>query len=192
MTVIRKVVFFSFLFFLPAGVLLAGKPDSTTLKTVVKPGDFAPTFVLQNVEGKSVFLRDYAGTPRQLVDLPRKPVLLSFFASWCKPCRREIPELQKLISQIPPDSLQAFLVNVGDDAEAALKFIADFKTTMPVLLDKYGVVANKYCPQETADRVFLPTLVLIGKDGKIIHTKIGYKDGDMAALEQILKELLKL
>lgn len=169
----------------------AGSGDSSAVKPLLKEGDFAPTFALQNVEGKWFYLRDYSGTPRQLVNLPRKPVIISFFASWCKPCRREIPELQKLISKLPADSLQAFLINVADDAEKAANFVAEFKTTMPVLLDKYGAVAAKYCPQEAEGQLFLPTLVVIGRDGKVALSKVGYRDGDMNKIELVLNTLLK-
>lgn len=170
---------------------LAKGGDSTAVKPLLAEGDFAPTFALKNVQGEWFYLRDYAGTPRQLVNLPRKPVVISFFASWCKPCRREIPELQKLISKLPSDSLQAFLINVADDAEKAANFVAEFKTTMPVLLDKYGAIAAKYCPQEAEGQLFLPTLVVIGRDGKVALSKVGYRDGDMEKIELVLNTLLK-
>lgn len=194
----NKMMISGFLFLL-SGLLFSLAPqagfakdgDSTAVKPLLKEGVFAPTFALQNVEGKWFYLRDYAGTPRQLVTLPRKPVVISFFASWCKPCRREIPELQKVIDKLPADSIQAFLINVADDAEKAANFVAEFKTTMPVLLDKYGAVAEKYCPQEAEGQLFLPTLVVIDREGKVALSKVGYRDGDMDKIELVLNNLLK-
>ncbi|MBN8707141.1 MAG: TlpA family protein disulfide reductase [Bacteroidetes bacterium] len=172
-------------------ISFAGSGDSTSIKPLLKEGDFAPTFALKNVGGEWFYLRDFAGTPRQLMSMPRKPVVISFFASWCKPCRREIPELQKLIDKLPADSIQAFLINVADDAEKAVNFVAEFKTTMPVLLDKYGAVAEKYCPQEAEGQLFLPTLVVVDRDGKVALSKVGYRDGDMDKIELVLTSLLK-
>jgi len=159
---------------------------SPTLKT----GDKAPTFFLRTLDGEKFFLRDYAGEPRDYSNAPRRHVLLSFFASWCGPCKKEIPELEAILPKYLSDTFKAFLVNVGDNEDVVKKLITDGGYRTPVITDLHGVVAKKYCPTE-GDLVTLPTVVIIDKDGTIVFIKSGYQEGDVPVLEKHLKTLLQ-
>jgi thiol-disulfide isomerase/thioredoxin len=170
----------------------ASKKDSSrTPAAILKVGQKAPTFFLKTLEGTDFYLRDYVGEPRAFNKSPRKYVLISFFASWCKPCRREIPELEKLVSKYRSDSLAVFLMNAGDDETKINGFLKEVPVKIPVIMDIYGTAANKYCPKEDGDRIVLPTLALIGKDGNILYVHSGYTDGDMNRLEEALIPISK-
>jgi len=159
--------------------------DSTKTAPILKLGEKAPTFYLKTLEGEKFFLKDYCGTPRDFVKTPRRNVVLSFWASWCGPCRKEIPELEKLAEKYKSDDLAFFLIDVGDDVETSQKLVQERGYKIPVILDELGVAAGKYCPKD-GDRVILPTLAFIGKDGNLIHIKSGYAEGDLAAFEEKL------
>lgn len=169
----------------------AAKQDSSGSPIpILSIGQKAPIFFLKTLSGENFFLRDYCGEPRQFQDTPRRYVIISFFASWCKPCRQEIPELEKMTEKYRSDSLAVFLINAGDDETKIKGFLREIPTRIPVIMDIYGTAANKYCPKEDGDRIVLPTLALIGKDGKILYIHSGYK-GDLKALEDRLSQIFR-
>ena len=88
------------------------------------------------------------------------------------------------------DSLRVFLINAGDDEAKIGGFLKESPTKIPVIMDIYGTAASKYCPKEDGDRIVLPTLALIGKDGKILYIHSGYK-GDLKELESRLSQIFK-
>lgn len=185
---VMKNVMKVFLFLLTgAGCLFAQNGSTATLST----GQNAPTFFLRTLDGGKFFLSDYIGEPRQFSNAPRRHVLLSFFASWCGPCRKEIPELEAMLPKYISDSFQAFLVNVGDSEDVIKKMLIEGNYKTPVITDPHGVVAKKYCPKD-GDRVWLPTVAILSKEGKVAFIKSGYADGDVAKIEQALVELLGL
>lgn len=156
----------------------------------LKNGDAAPTFYLPTLNGDKFFLRDFVGTPREFKQTPRRHLVLSFFASWCAPCRKEIPELQALRKKYPGDEYEMVLINTGEKVETVQKIVKEQNYWLPVLLDPYGVVAKKYCPVDQSGAIMLPTLVIVGKDGIIHYIRTGYEEGDIGLVEQILKNLV--
>ena len=184
---IMKTISFILFAFLCQNAIAGG--DSTKTAPILKLGEKAPMFYLKTVDGEKFFLKDYCGTPREFVRTPRKNVILSFWASWCGPCKKEIPELEILAEKYKSDDLAIFLIDVGDDVETTQKLIQERGYKIPVITDENGVAANKYCPKD-GDRVILPTMAFIGKDGNLIHIKSGYTEGDMEAFEEILRQSL--
>lgn len=114
-------------------------------------GEKAPDFTLTDLKGRSVSLAAYRG----------KIVVLDFWATWCKPCRIEMPRVQKLHSELKAKGLVVLGVNVGESATKVRPYITKNGYTFPILLDRKSEVAEKY----KADAI--PTLVVIGKDGVI-------------------------
>ena len=122
----------------------------------LKVGDPAPTFFVKTLDKKSFFLSDS-------LERNQNPIVLSFFATWCLPCRKEIPMLDTVRTKYP--DIDFYLVNVSgltqgkrvlkEDPKLVKKMIESLGTTMPVLMDKYGNAANKY------DALVLPRLVVI-------------------------------
>lgn len=193
-------LFVHFIFtFLPMVAILSSttaaraqlQPDSTTVVATLYPGDAAPSFYCKPLNGDKFFLRDYCGKPRDFVSTPRRVVLLSFWATWCGPCRKEIPELQRIIARYDSSDLSVFLVNVGETEDAVRVFVEEHHYSLPVLLDPYGVAADKYCAKDESQRPALPTVVLIDQEGIIRYIHTGYLDGDLLALEEKLIQVLK-
>lgn len=126
----------------------------------IKEGEFAPDFVLETLEGENVQLSDYRG----------KKVLVNFWATWCGPCREEMPAMQEFYDDYA-DEIEILAVNVTDSEKSVddvQNFIDEFDFTYPILLDTDMGVSNEY------RAVGLPTTYFIGTDGIIqVPRKIG-------------------
>jgi len=147
----------------------------------IKVGDDAPTFFTKTLDKKSFFLSDS-------LERNKRPIVLSFFATWCVPCRKEIPVLDTIRTKYP--DIDFYLVNVSglaqgkkvlkEDPKLVLQMVESLGTSMPVLMDKYGNAAKKY------DALILPRLVVIDSSGKIAYAHTGYEEGDEKKLVEIL------
>ena len=154
----------------------------------VNVGKEAPPFSLPDLSNEYVALRDLCG------DKLRKPwknktkhvVVISFFATWCKPCIAEIPHLQRLQKKYSGKPIKFFLVNVGEEKEKIEKFLKSQITSIPILMDKYKKISEKY------DALTLPRLFIIDKLGIIQLEQKGFKDGEKfeSDLDQILSKLV--
>ncbi|MEZ4510588.1 MAG: redoxin domain-containing protein [Chloroflexota bacterium] len=114
-------------------------------------GDTAPVFALTDLEGESVTLSDYAG----------RPVLLNFWATWCPPCRVEMPELQKAFEAHQDDNLAILAINQAETRAEVEPFFAEMGLTFTSLLDNDGTVGQLYGASN------LPTSVFISPAGEI-------------------------
>lgn len=133
----------------------------------------APQFSLQDLDGKSLALANYQG----------KVVLLNFWATWCTPCRGEIPQFVDFQNTLGPQGLQLIGISMDDDAKPVHEFYQQFKMNYPVgignanLAESYGGVLG------------LPVTFLIGRDGRIAAKYVGATD--LAALQQKIQTLLQ-
>lgn len=170
------------------GVTSTGLPAQDTAQ--IKAGVPAPGFYLRMMNGGDFYSRDYYGLPR---DLPkarseRHHMVLSFFATWCSPCRKEIPELERLMDRYP--DVRFFLIDVGEKEETIAGYLREVPIRIPILLDLYGRIAEKFGVMDgRTERAVLPTLVIIDKTGVVQYFKKGYADGDEMRIEA---EILKL
>ncbi len=119
---------------------------------VVSIGEPAPPFSLPGVRGEQISLTDYAG----------KPILLNFFATWCVPCRAEMPHLQAAYAEHSTDGLVVLGVDVQEGAELVAPFMDELGLTFPAVLDATGEVSVGTYRVGT-----LPTSVLIDRDGEV-------------------------
>ena len=159
--------------------IFAQEPDS--VKKVLAVGDDAPSFVLKDLSGEYIFLRDYTGKELRQPWKKREKhvVVLSFFATWCIPCRTEIPILGEIAARFTDEPLLIFLVDLEEKAAKIIPFIEEFNVSIPVLLDEYGVVAKKYGMVSEKDNLAaLPQLFLIDKEGTIRYLSRGLKDAE--------------
>ncbi len=132
-------------------------------------------------------LRDLAGQEVHLADLSGKVVVLSFWATWCGPCKEEMPHLNKLYGEKKDAGLVVLSIST-DDARSASKvkpFIEKMGYSFPVLLDRESTVIGTYNPAKT-----LPFTVLIDRKGNISHVASGYNPGDEVAIAQKVEALL--
>lgn len=136
-------------------LLACGDPDNNS----VKVGRAAPDFTLKSVSGKDVSLSDFKG----------KPLVLNFWATWCEPCKDEMPHFQQVYDRYSgSDGLNIIAVNMNETAEKASAFFAEHKLTFQSLVDdnqsvsigKYGILG-------------LPQTYFIDPKGIIRYVKIG-------------------
>jgi len=133
-------------------------------------------------------LKDIAGRPHKLTDyFPEHVVLLDFWATWCVPCVKELPHLQRLQDLYGTRGLQVLTINIdGPDRLASVSgFFARYGYTLPVLLDTGSEVVSVYNP-----RLNLPYSVLLDRQGTIRYAHQGYSPGDEQILEREIVELL--
>ncbi|MFD1037883.1 redoxin domain-containing protein [Virgibacillus byunsanensis] len=129
-------------------------PDATEEYGGIEPGEEAPDFDLETLSGGSAKLSDYRG----------KKVILNFWASWCGPCKKEMPEMQDFYEEYQ-DEVEIVAVNLTWSEKNEKKvenFIDQYNYTYPILLDKDMKVSN-----DTYMAYALPTTYFIGTDGKI-------------------------
>lgn len=131
---------------------------------------------------KDFSLPDLAGRQVKLADLRGKVVFLNFWASWCPPCRAEMPSMQKLNDLLKKKKFVMLAAAQDQDQKKAVSFIKSNKYTFPVLLDPRGKVARLY--GVTA----YPTTFLIDKKGRVRAREIGARDwSEQAVVDQIVK-----
>ncbi|MBU0492502.1 MAG: TlpA family protein disulfide reductase [Chloroflexi bacterium] len=129
--------------------------------------EMAPDFALQDLAGKTVHLSDYRG----------QAVVLNTWATWCGPCRAEMPDLEKLSVTYADRGLVVLAVNVGESQEQVAAFIQEQGYTLPVLLDTTAeAVAYPYRVRG------IPTTFFIDREGRIVDTRVGAMS--LAEMEQ--------
>ena len=137
----------------------------------------APDFTLKDMNGKTVSLSDFRG----------KVVLVTFWATWCTPCKAEMPHFQRMYKAHKGDGLVILGISI-DDAKMASKIkptVKMKKLTYPILLDPETEVVSMFNPSKN-----VPFSVLINRVGEIERTHAGYKPGDEVELEKEIKALL--
>lgn len=142
----------------------------------LEPGRAAPEFTLKTLEGESVSLSQLRG----------KVVFLNFWASWCPPCRAEMPSMNRLNEVFADREFVMLAVNVEQDRGVVEAFLAKLPHDFTVLLDLKGEAQNLY-------QVFrFPETFLIDKEGRIVERFIGARDWSavefLKRIDQLVKE----
>jgi cytochrome c biogenesis protein CcmG/thiol:disulfide interchange protein DsbE len=125
--------------------------------TTQNQGHAAPGFTLQSLAGEPVSLNDYAG----------QVVLVNLWATWCPPCKAEMPALNAFYEAHQQDGFVVLAVNSQEEAATVKAFIEANGFTFPVLLDTHAEVMNQYHVRG------LPTTFIIDRDGLIQHVQSG-------------------
>ncbi len=137
--------------------------------------DPAPDFTLQSSTGENVRLAEQRG----------KVVMLNFWASWCGPCRKEMPLLDAMYQRYSSAGFVLYGVNVEEDNTDAKKLLKELGVTFPVLFDTESKASSLY----NVDA--MPTTVVIDKKGQVRYVNRGYKDGDENKYRDQIRELIK-
>lgn len=156
---------------------IAGSPQvveitpEVDLQSIARVGEPAPDFSLKTIEGDGVKLSDFKG----------KTVLLNLWASWCPPCRYEMPGIQAAYEKYKDRGLVVLGIDyaVQDNLQDAKDFVEEFKLTFPILLDETGEVSAGLYGMRG-----LPTSYFIDKEGILQHIQVG------AMLPEKLEEIL--
>jgi thiol-disulfide isomerase/thioredoxin len=165
------------------GGILTAKParaddlSTSDLLTTLNPRQPAPNFTLNGVLGKTYSLSQFRG----------KVVLVNFWATWCPPCRAEMPSIQKLYHSLAGAPFEVLALDQSEDQSTVFAYLGELDPmpTFPVLLDQNGTVANAF----NVDG--FPTTYLVDKAGKIAYKAVGGRDYASSKIKKIIVDLMK-
>jgi peroxiredoxin len=138
------------------------------------PATAAPDFTLPDLEGRQVSLHDYRG----------KVVFLNFWATWCLPCREEMPAMERLHQAFQSQGLAILAVNLKESPDKVKAFLDQHQLSFTALLDGSGAVLRDY------QVMGLPTTYLISREGTLLARGVGGRDWTRAEGEDLIQELL--
>ena len=170
--------FFCLLFLFPLlGQAQRAQPDLTTALTPVDPPRPAPDFALKDMDEKQHALRDYRG----------KVVLLNFWATWCPPCRREMPSMERLYRQLGEEGFVVLAVNQWEEPDHVFAYMGQLEVfpSFPILFDPESKVSQLY------EVKGLPTSFIIDREGRIVYRAIGGRAFDHPEMVHAIRALLK-
>lgn len=146
-----------------------------TREEQAKVGYLAPDFTLNTLAGETVSLSDFRG----------QPVLINFWATWCGPCREEMPELVRVYNAHQDEGFVILAVDLTyqDSIEDVQTFVEEFELNFPVLLDKTGEVSEKLYRL-----LGLPMSVFIDRNGVITYIHIGAMTDEQ--INELVSEIL--
>jgi thiol-disulfide isomerase/thioredoxin len=161
-----------------AGVamVVASRPSNSVLvasgHAIV--GGTSPNFTTHDLSGKKISLSDFRG----------RPVLLSFWATWCTVCRDELPALQRLQGQYRSDGLTVLLVNYRETSNDLMRqYLSDLQVNLDAVIDPDGAIASAYGVD-----IGLPVNVLSDRSGKVARIMIG--EVPIASIEASIKQVV--
>ncbi len=145
-------------------------------KGKVKIGDIPPSYVGKTLDGKKIELSEMKG----------KVVVVTFWATWCPPCLKELPVLHVLQQQVSSDRLQVVAVNYGETRKQMNKLIKRLGDSSVLFTrEKRGYARKKFGVKG------IPHMLILDQVGNVVHQHIGYGEGMMPVLEKELNALLR-
>lgn len=137
----------------------------------------APAFLLQDMDENSHHLADYHG----------KVIMLNFWATWCPPCRREMPSMEKLHQRLNADEFVVIAINQMETPDHVFAYTGqlDVDPTFSILFDQDSTVSHAYKVNG------LPTTYLIDKKGFIRYRAVGGRDFDHPEVRKIIRTLIR-
>ncbi len=164
------------------GALLVALTGCATTSSSAPPPSGAasslPDFELSAVTGQNVRLSEHLG---------RDVVLLAFWATWCDPCKAELPHLDRLYRTHKSDGFAVLAISMDDPATImqVAPYAHEAGFDFPVLLDPNGLATNLYNTHRSA-----PYTVIISREGKIVSESTGFEVAAVGALEEQIRQLL--
>ena len=134
---------------------------ATSLASSCLVGQPAPDFALKSASGANLRLSEFRGDV----------VMINFWATWCGPCRQEMPLLDELYSTYQRVGFNLLGVNIDDDSGKAMNMIAELGVSFPVLFDTRKEVSKLYAVDA------MPATIIVDRDGRVRHVHHGYKPG---------------
>lgn len=161
---------------LPLALVNVGQSQAAP-GTGLQVGYLAPDFVLPSLDGNMVRLSDFRG---------KKAVFINFWATWCPPCRLEMPTMEKAYQEYKGQGLEILAVSIDVGPKSVVReFMQEYGLTFPVLMDPESEVMYLY-------RIFsIPASFLIDKKGIIRFKELGYRDWTKAESRKKLETILK-
>lgn len=177
---------------IPVALALLLAPVPSRADDELAEGQPAPSFTLHTMNQEAsgvalVSLDRYVGAEPE--DPDARALIISFFASWCGPCKREMPYLQQLHLMYRERGLRVVAVDIDQEEKGiaeARKMIAQARVTYPVLLDRFNFLARRYLGEQSP----LPSLFIVNRDGSIARIEKGYgKDASTFLLADVQRAL---
>jgi len=170
-------IIFLLLFVIPVGCKFSPSASEPAPASEIglSKGNLAPDFSLYDVEGKGIKLSDFQG----------KVVMLNFWATWCGPCKAEVPSMEALYQDYKDKGFVILAVNVGDSKNKVEKFVAENSLTFPILLDWSKNVSRQFQVNG------LPTTFIIDKNGIITEVVIGTRNWEEDCNSKLISDLLE-
>jgi peroxiredoxin len=134
---------------------------ATSLASSGLEGQVAPDFALKSSTGENLRLSEYRGDV----------VMINFWATWCGPCRQEMPLLDELYTRYARVGFNLLGVNIDDDSRRAMQMVEELGINFPVLFDSRKEVSKLYEVEA------MPVTVLVDREGTVRHVHHGYKPG---------------
>ena len=133
----------------------------------------APDFKLADLDGETHSLASYQG----------KPLIINFWATWCPPCRAELPSMNRAWQKIKDEGINMVAVNVGESEDTVFAFMGQYPIDFTVLLDETGEIINQWPIKG------LPTTFVLNKEGKLVYRAIGGRAWDSDELLNMVRQL---
>ena len=142
----------------------------------VEPAVSAPEFTLTDMDGETHSLSDYRG----------KVVMLNFWATWCPPCRREMPSMEAVHQRLQDENFTVIAVNEWEDPDHVFAYMGQLTVfpTFPILFDQAGEVSKAYKVKG------LPTTLVIDREGRVVYRAVGGRDFDHPEVVKLIRGLL--
>ena len=163
----RTLLFFVVILF--SGNSLAALPAGV----ITRPGTLAPALVLKDADKGDFDLAKEKG----------RWVMVHFWASWCRPCQREIPTIQKMIRQIDRSKLKLVMINTAETEDEVFIFLTSHATELDSYLDRNGSITERWQPRG------LPSSFFVDPEGKIRFLALGGRPWDQKEYLDFLKGL---
>lgn len=170
-TAIKRISLTSF----TVGMLAIGLLGLAQLASALEVGTTPPEIGANSLDGTRVSLASLRG----------KVVVVDFWASWCAPCKQEMPVLESLYKRFKDQGLVIVGVSVDNERSNAQKFARSVSVTFPIVHDADHAVADRFHPPK------MPTSYVIDKAGKVRFVHAGYRAEDARKLEQEITSLLR-
>jgi len=154
---------------------LLGSANIASASQKTLDGSAAPDFTLKSRSGKNLRLSDYRG----------QVVMVNFWASWCGPCRQEMPILEKMFKRYGKLGFVILGVNTEQDSSKANAYLRDIKVSFPIMYDTTSQVSKTYNVKA------MPTTVIIDRNGKMRYLHAGYKSGYEKDYKKQIKKLIR-
>jgi len=154
---------------LAAAMLASFRSEAVTASSA------APDFTLRTLQGANLRLKEQRG----------QVVMVNFWATWCGPCREEMPHLNRLYEKYRSSGFVVLAVNIDDDSRNATTMASKLGLKFPVLFDAEKSVSKLY------DLKAMPSTVLIDRDGRVRYLHRGYLSGYETTYDRQIRELLK-
>ncbi len=152
------------------------------------PAQQVLTEVVKRVQASDFVLEDIDGKKRRLSDLRGKVVLVNFWATWCPPCRREMPSIERLSRILKGPDFEVLAVNVGESLDTVFSFTGtlDPVPTFPIVFDRDSSVLKAWPVRG------LPATFILDKEGRIAYRAVGGREfDDPVILDQLRKLMLE-